>query len=110
MSAARFRFSSTYNGEPFWLSEGAELGRPEFADLPISKDLADQIQRWNAIYSEMLDWEDPMNKVDTPLERELHYLCGLSLAQRLANSLEQDVYFFDSQFLTEDLKFSPGAI
>ena len=71
--------------------------------------LADQIQRWNVIYSEMLDWDDPGTPIDTPLERELHYLCGLSLAQRLANALDHDVYFLDDHFLSEGLKFSPGS-
>lgn len=84
-------------------------GRPELADLPLPKELADQILRWNVIYSEMLDWDDPGTPIATPLERELHYLCGLSLAQRLANALGQDVYFFDGHFLTEDLKFSPDC-
>ena len=108
---SRFRFSSTYDGQPFWLSFPGtpRLERPEVSDLSIPTALADQILRWNVIYGEMLDWDDPGTPIDTPLERELHYLCGLSLAQRLANALGHDVYFSDGHFLAEALKFSPGV-
>lgn len=107
----RLSLSATYNGQPFWV-RGAykgQLDRPEVTDLGIPPVLGDQILRWNVIYCEMLDWDDPGTPIDTPLERELHYLCGLSLAQRLANALGHDVYFFDGLFLTEDLKFSAGC-
>ena len=109
---SRFSFYAEYAGPPFWVrtdGEVVQLERPEIGDLPIPKALADQVLRWNVIYSEMLDWDDPGYPIDTPLERELHYLCGLSLAQRLANALGHDVYFFDGFYLAEGLKFSPGA-
>ena len=104
----RIRLMASYDYSPFWLSNGVGWDRVARGTLALTEGLTAEVQSWNEIYYDMRDWKDPGTIVSSELERKLHYLCGLSLAQRIANSLQRDIYFFDPHFLKEERRFSPG--
>ncbi len=105
---AQLRLLASYDYSPFWVNNGAGWVRYAPGQLGLPEEIVEQLKGWNEIYYDMRDWKDPATPVSSELERKLHFLCGMSLAQRIANFLGRDIYFFDPHFMQEDQRFSPG--
>lgn len=78
-------------------------GMIEFEKVPLSQESVDRIKSWNSTYSSWLDWDDPGNSPEPPLEEQESFdKEGIEIWKQLIDELGDDyevVYFGEKRNL-----------
>jgi len=87
------RLMAEYFSSALWVIGGMI----EFEKVPLCRETVDRIRNWNSIYSSWLNWEDPANSPEPPLEeQEAFDKEGVEIWKQLIAELGDDyevVYF-----------------
>lgn len=93
----QFRLAAEYESSPTWQRDADNVWKntsPEV--LPLPSSFVGDLLRWAAIFDETLNHSDPLSSgFASEREHELFVQWGKSLAQMMAELLQQDIEYCD---------------
>ncbi|OEJ40722.1 hypothetical protein AR457_13000 [Streptomyces agglomeratus] len=104
------RLAADYDCHPVWVlgSDGVSDNVPP-GELPVDRNLAEELERWGDAYDATLDRDDPMaSGFPDPRDEAAFAERGAGLARELARQLGEAwrVTYYDPR-LTEDVPYGP---
>lgn len=97
-SGKTVRVAADYDCHPVWLRSDEGLDNIAPADLPVSRELQEDLERWGDAFDATLDRDDPMaSGFRSPQDEEAFAARGAELARRLRRELGTgwQVTYFD---------------